>query len=56
MQLQDVDPKARQDKLTRPSWNARFDKERDGQVAECKEKLTQHQAITNSVSRQSSWI
>jgi hypothetical protein len=46
-----VGPKARttwgdfqgQDELTRPLWNAQFDKERDGQVAEFSKKLTQSQ-------------
>jgi hypothetical protein len=40
-----------QDELTRPSRIARFYKEMDGQGAEFSEKLTQHQPITNTVSR-----
>jgi hypothetical protein len=40
-----------QDELTRPSWNAQFDKERDRQVAEISENLIQCQPITNMVSR-----
>jgi hypothetical protein len=31
-----------QDELNRPSWNAQFPKEWDGQVAELSEKLTWH--------------
>jgi hypothetical protein len=54
-----VGPKARmswanfssRDELSRPSWNVQFDKERDGQVVEFNEKLTQCQPITNIVSR-----
>jgi hypothetical protein len=61
MQLHDVSsgPKGQdelgnfqgQDELSRTSWNAHFDKERDRQVAKFLENLTQHQPITNIVSR-----
>jgi hypothetical protein len=40
-----------QDELTRPFWDAQFDKEKDKQVAEFSEKLTQHQPITHAISR-----
>jgi hypothetical protein len=40
-----------QGELTRLSWKAQFDKERDRQVAEFSEKLTHYQPITNIISR-----
>jgi hypothetical protein len=36
-----------QDKLTRPSWNVQFKKEKDRQVVRFNEKLIRGQPITN---------
>jgi hypothetical protein len=36
-----------QGKLTRPSWNAQFNKEKNRPATEFSKKLTQHQPMTN---------